>query len=245
MVIIDKIPGNNKINSLIFDVDGTITRWKDVKEFLIKSLEILNIPYTEEALYGLYRAMNDRELHALISSEATEDVYSYFLGEYIPSLREHGKTGKDLKDVMFELEASETFIDDDVKSELEILSRKYKLYVYTNWFTNQAKKKLDRYGLTGYFENIHSSENIFIKYSKVGFLWLLNKYDLAKDKIVHIGDSKSDITPSHNAGICSIYLDYGIKTSTDITEKKMQLIHQAEASVTEFKDIRKVLTKRN
>lgn len=244
MVIIDKIPDNNSINSLIFDVDGTITRWKNVKEFLRKSLEMLNVPYTDEALKGLYKAMSDRELHALISGEATEDVYSFFLGEYIPSLREHRKTGKDLKDVMFELEASETFIDDDVKDELELLSKKYKLYIYTNWFTNQAKKKLDRYGLTGYFENIHSSENNYLKYSRVGFIWLLNKYGLDRAKTVHIGDSESDVVPSHNAGICSIYLNYGIKSSDDIHEKEMALIHKADASITEFKDIRKVLTKR-
>lgn len=243
MVIIDKIPDNNKINSLIFDVDGTITRWKNVKEFFKKSLERLNVPYTDEALEGLIRAMSDRELHELITSEADEDIYSYLLDLYIPSLREHGVSGKDLKDVMFELEASETFINDDVAEEIEILSSKYKLYIYTNWFTNQAKKKLDRYNLTRYFENINSSENTCVKYSKVGFIWLLNRYGLDKDKTVHIGDSESDVVPSLNAGIRSIYIDYGIKSSDDITAEKMKLIHLADASITEFKDIRKVLTK--
>lgn len=245
MVIIDKLPENNKINTLIFDVDETITRWKDVKDFLKKSLEILNVPYTDEALKGLYKAMSERELHAILSSEADEEIYSFLLGQNIPSLKEHGKTGKDLKDIMFELESSETFIEDDVHDELEILSHKYKLYVYTNWFTNQALKKLERYSLKRYFENIHSSENNFIKYSKEGFTWLINRYNLDKDKTMHIGDSESDIVPSKNAGIHSFYLDYGIKTSDDITEKKMKLIHAADATATEFKDIRRVLTKRN
>lgn len=244
MVIIDKLPEDNRIDTLIFDVDGTITRWKNVKSFLKKSLDKLGVPYTDEALQGLYRAMSDRELHALISSEADEDIYSYLLDLYIPSLKENNVSGKDLKDVMFELEASETFISDDTKSELEILSKNYKLYVYTNWFTNQAIKKLKRYGLEGYFENIHSSENTFIKYSKLGFIWLLHEYNLDKDRTIHIGDSESDIIPSHNAGLKSIYLDYDINSSSDITDKKMGLIHKADASITEFKDIRRVLTKK-
>lgn len=244
MVIIDKIPENNKIDTLIFDVDGTITRWKNVKEFLRKSLEILGVPYSDEALKGLYQAMNDRELHALLSSEAGEDIYSYLLSMYIPALGEHNLTGEDLKNVMFSLEASETYIEDDVKPELEILSEKYRLLVYTNWFTNQALKKLNRYDLTKYFENVHSSENNFVKYSKVGFIWLLNKYNLSREQVIHIGDSESDIFPSYDAGIRSIYLDYNIKKSDDITPEKMTLIHRAEASITEFSDIRKVLTKK-
>lgn len=244
MVILDKLPEDNEINTLIFDVDGTITRWKNVKEFLKKSLDILGVPYTDEALQGLYKAFDSRELHALITSEADEDIYSHLLELYIPSLKEYNVSGKDLKDVMFENEANETFISDDTKSELEILSKNYKLYVYTNWFTNQAIKKLKRYNLEGYFENIHSSEDIFIKYSKLGFIWLINEYNLDKNKTVHIGDSESDVIPSHNAGLKSIYLDYNINSSSDITDKKMGLIHKADASITEFKDIRRVLTKR-
>ena len=244
MVIIDKLSDNNKINTLIFDVDGTITRWKNVEDFLRKSLEELGVPYTDEALKGLYKAMSDRELHALISSEADADIYSYLLDLYIPSLKENNVSGKDLKDIMFEKEARETFISDDTKSELEILSKDYKLYVYTNWFTGQAIKKLKRYGLEGYFENIHSSENTFIKYSKLGFVWLIHEYNLDRDKTIHIGDSESDVIPSKSAGLKSIFLDYDIKSSSDITDKKMRLIHSADASITEFKDIRRVLTKK-
>lgn len=245
MVIIDKLSKDAGINSLIFDIDGTITRWKDVKEFLRKSLEILNVPYSDEALKGLYKAMSDRELHALLSSESGEDIYSYLLTIYIPSLREHGVTGEDLKNVMFDLEASETFISEEVPEELERLASEYEsLYCYTNWFRGQALKKLDRYDLTKYFKEVHSSEDNFVKFSKVGFLYLMHKYNLDPKRTVHIGDSESDVTPSKNAGLHSIYLDYGIHTSDDITEKKMKLIHASDASITEFKDIRKVLTKR-
>ena len=244
MVIIDKLSQDANINTLIFDIDGTITRWKNVKSFLEKSLTELGVPYTDDALQGMYKAMELREYHSIITAESDEDVYSALLGMCIPSLKEHNVTGRQLKDTMFELEASETFIEEDVPRELEQLAQDYKLYCYTNWFRNQALKKLDRYDLTKYFEAVHSSEDNYVKFSKVGFIYLIEKYHLNPQRTLHVGDSESDIVPSKNAGIHSIYLDYGIKTPDDLTEKKMKLMHKADATVTEFSDIQKVLTKR-
>ena len=244
MVIIDKLSGDAGINSLIFDIDGTITRWKDVKSFLEKSLNELGIPYTDEDLKGLFKAMELREIHSLTTGESDEDVYSTLLGMYVPSLMEYNVSGKQLKEVMFDLEASETFISEEVPEELERLASEYDaLYCYTNWFRGQAIKKLDRYDLTKYFREVHSSEDNFVKFSKAGFQYLMHKYNLDPKRTVHIGDSESDVSPSKNAGLHSIYLDYGITTSDDITAKKMELIHKADASITEYRDIRKVLTK--
>lgn len=243
MIIIDTLSANSYIDNIIFDIDGTITSWKNVEEFLRKSLNILGVPYTKEALDGLFKAMEYREFHAITTGESDESIYSMLLENYIDSLRKYGISGKDLMNTMFELEASETYISKETKEEIDKLSENYKLFAYTNWFKNQALKKLNKYDLTQYFSTIHSSEDNYIKFSKVGFLWLLDKYKLSSTKTVHIGDSKSDIMPSHKAGISSIYLDYNIKSADDINEDKMELINTADASINEFKDIRRVLTK--
>lgn len=242
MVIIDKLSNYTDINTIILDIDGTITRWKNIEHFLEKSLNILGVPYSDDALKGLFKAMEYRESHALITGEADENAYSMLLECYIKNLREYGVSGNDLKNTMFELEASETYISEETQEEFKKLAEHYKLFIYTNWFKNQALKKLDRYNLTKYFYEILSSEDHFIK-SKIGFLWLLKTYNLDPLKTVHIGDSKSDVIPSHKVHLHSIYLDYDIKSPEDITEEKMKLINSADASITEFKDIRLILTK--
>lgn len=244
MIIIDKLSNSADINTVILDIDGTITRWKNIQHFLKKALNILGVPYNDDALKGLFKAMKYRELHAITTGEADEDIYSMLLESYINVLREYGVSGKELKNIMFELEASETYINDETQEEIKKLAEDYRLFAYTNWFKNQALKKLDRYDLTKYFSMVHTSEDNFIKFSRVGFLWLLEKYNLDSSKTVHIGDSANDVIPSHNAGIYSIYLDYDIKTLENITENKMRLINTADASITEFKDIRRVLTKK-
>lgn len=243
MIITNKIENQEEIRNLIFDVDGTITRWKNVELFLRKALEKLNIAFRQESLIGLYKAMEMRELHTMTTSESDEDTYGYFLELYIEDLKKYNVSGTKLKDVMFEMEASETFISPEVPEELKLLSKEYEMYCYTNWFRNQTLKKLERYNLKDYFKKIYSSEDTYIKFSKVGFMCLSNKHNLLPEKTVCIGDSKNDILPSHKSGFKTIYLDYGITQETEKSEKQIKLIETADSTVTEFSDIRKVLSK--
>lgn len=243
MIITNKIEKQEKIKNLIFDIDGTITRWKDVELFLRKALEELNIPYRQESLIGLYKAMEMRELHAMTTSESDEDTYGYFLELYIEDLRKYNVSGTRLKDVMFEMEASETFISPEIPEELKLLSKEYEMYFYTNWFKNQALKKLERYNLKEYFKKIYSSEDTYVKFSKASFMYLSYKHNMLPEKTVCIGDSKNDIVPSSKFGFKTIYLDYEITPNAKKSEKQIKLIEKADAAVTEFSDIRKVLSK--
>lgn len=243
MIITNKIENQEKIKNLIFDIDGTITRWKNVELFLRKALEKLNIAFRQESLIGLYKAMEMRELYAMTTSESDEDTYGYFLELYIEDLRKHNVSGAKLKDVMFEMEASETFISPEVSEELKLLSKEYEMYCYTNWFRNQAIKKLERYNLKDYFKKIYSSEDTYVKSSRVNFMYLAYKHNLLQAETVCIGDSKNDIIPSHKFGLKTIYLDYGITPNTVRSEKQVRLIETADSTVTEFSDIRKVLSK--
>lgn len=243
MVILDNLNNRELIETLVFDLDGTITRWKNVEGFLKKALIEINVPYRKESLEGLYKAMKMREIHALTTGESDEEIYSYLLSMYIEDLKKYSKTGKDLKDKMFELEASETYISPEIPKEIAELAKKYDLYIYTNWFYNQAIKKLDRYNLRYYFKKIYSSQSEYIKDCKVAFECLMLKEKLEPKRTVFIGDSECDVIPSRKAKAHSIYLDYSIKTNNDITKEKMKLITTSSAAVTEFSDIRYVLKK--
>lgn len=243
MIIIDKIKHPNNIKTLIFDIDGTITQWTNVRTFLQEALNSLGIPYREESLKGWFKAMKMIEIHTITTENHDENVYAHLLDTYIEDLGTYGVSGFALKDKTFELEASQTIIDPNVPSELEALANDYVLYCYTSWFRSQALKKLSQHNLQDYFKEIYSPGNNFVKFGKTGFTYLLNNHGLKADETIHIGDSASDIIPSKKAEIHPIYLDYSITSSDNITEHKMQLIQTAEASITEFKDIRKVLTK--
>ena len=242
MIIKDKLYDTSMIKMLIFDVDNTITRWKNVKLFLKKALDNLEIPYSDAALFGLFSAMKERELHSVITGESGYDVYSSLLDFFIPDLKAYGKSGNDLREIMFELEPSETYVSEETVEEIKILSEKYILICYTDWFWRQTYKKLERYGLESFFRAIHSSEDLYVKYSKIGFVYLAKKYNLSPKEIVHIGDSRNDIYPSSAAGLNSIYLNYQLD-SEGITDEQRKLVDRASATVTQFGDIRKVLTK--
>lgn len=242
MIIIDKLPDYKHIKNIIFDIDGTITQWQDIPKFLQKALAVLNISCTSDDLNGLYKAMHLRELHALTTGEALEDAYASLLSLYIPSLKRNHHTGTELKDIMFQMEADETFISPNVVDVISYLNTYYQLFCYTNWFYNQALKKLNKYDLTKYFKTIYSSEDTFIKSSSLGFETILVREKIKSKETVCVGDSKTDILPSKWAGLTSIYLDYGITTPEDLT-KKMEIMHAADATITEFSDLKRILKK--
>lgn len=244
MIIIDKLHNTSSIKNIFFDIEGTITRWINVKDFLKKSLEELNMPYKDEYLKQLFKAMKMNEYHVLTTGCMEEDVYAKLLGTYISDLKEYGLTGADLKNKMFDLEASETFIDNDVIEELTRLKEEYNLYCYTNWFITQALKKLDYYDLRRFFLSVHSPEDLFLKQSTIAFKYMLEKYQLKGEETLFVGDSKTDIIPSKKAGIKTVYINYGIKSNDDFTKESMDLIHAADASITKFSDLHVVLTKK-
>ena len=244
MIILDKLTNTNLIKSIFFDIDGTVTRWSSVESFLRVSLEELNMPYKKEYLKSLFEAMKMNEYHILTTGLMDEKVYANLLEVYIKDLKEYNLTGEHLKNKMFELEASQTFIDNDVKEELIRLKSEYNLYCYTNWFINQARKKLEYHDIDKYFLNVHSPEDLFLKHSSVAYQYLLEKYKLKPEEVLFVGDSKTDILPSKKIGMKTVYINYDIKSDDDITKDSMILINTADASITNFSDLHVVLTKK-
>lgn len=244
MIILDKLSNSSSIKSIFFDIDGTVTRWINVENFLKESLEQLNMPYKKEYLKSLFAAMKMNEYHKLTTGYFDEKIYATLLETHIQDLKKYNLSGEDLKNKMFELEASETFIDNDVLDELKRLKQEYNLYCYTNWFKKQALKKLDYHNLTDYFISIHSPEDLYLKHSKLAYQYLLEKFHLKPEETLFVGDSSTDIIPSNKIGIKTVYINYDIKSEDDITHKEMELIQKADASITNFSDLHVVLSKR-
>lgn len=234
---------NKNIKHIFLDIDGTLTKWINVEVFLKKSCEAIGLPYKSEFLSMLFKAMKMNELEAIISGRLDEREYELFLVTYIDDLGLYHLKGKDLKDKMFELEAKETFIMSDVIPTLQKLKKEYILYCYTNWYYNQACKKLDYHNIGGYFESIYAADRFYLKFTKVGFDYILRKLHANPDEIVMIGDAESDINPPAKLGIKTIYLNYDLIPEC-ISEQERRIIDISSASITEFSDIAKILARK-
>lgn len=242
MIIQNNLDTKN-IKHVFFDIDGTLTRWINVSNFLKKSCEAIGLPYKDEFVPLLFKAMKMTELEALISGKLDERGYELFLASYIDDLGLYNLSGKDLKEKMFELEPKETFISSDVIPTLDDLKQEYLLYCYTNWYYHQAKKKLIYHNLDKYFEKIYAGDRYYLKFTKVGFHCLLYELKAKQNEILMIGDAESDIDSPKRLGIQTIYLNYDL-IPTNIKEDEQKIIDTASSSVTEFSDIGKILAKK-
>ena len=218
--------------ALIFDIDGTLTRWTSVPDLLGATLAHFNVPYTDDVMKDFFKAVNYYEAHLLISSRASVDEYASILGMTMEVLKKHGISGRDFKDWMFFEEAFYTTSEEGIQEELQALQKDYLLCCYTNWFKYQAIKKLERHGINDFFDHFYSFENMYIKFSSVGFKSILLELGLEPSNVIHIGDSDSDLV-CRCAGIPCVLIDYD--------QNKERLYDSADAIVTEFRDISRLL----
>jgi len=226
----------NDVKMLSFDIDGTITQWTSVPDFLTSVLAEYNLHYSDEVMAQFFKAVDFFDKHLITSSECTEAMYGFILGDTIELLKQNGISGDDFRRRMFLKEADFTKAEEGIKDSVGILFKNYDLYCYTNWFKNQALKKLDKYGLTEYFKGIYAYDNNYIKFTKVGFLVVTYDLGLEVENVIHIGDSKVDIEPANDAGIQTILVDYN--------GNKEDLYRIATAVVTEFRDIPMMLERK-
>ncbi len=220
--------------ALIFDVDGTLTRWTSVPDFLKDTLASFNVEYTSDVIKDFFTAVRYYESYLLISGLSSQDAYAQALEIAIEALRKNNISGQEFRDAMFLREASYTTCETGIETELDYLSQKYLLCCYTNWFASQAHKKLAIHGIDKYFPVFYSFENVYLKYSSVGFKVILSSLEMAPDNVIHIGDSQSDLA-CKGAKIPFILIDYD--------NNSQALYSQSDAVITEFKDIRRVLKK--
>ena len=76
------------------------------------------------------------------------------------------------------------------------------------------------------------------------FNYILNSINAKPQEVIMIGESKTDIIPAKKASINTIYINYNIDPHS-IKENEAYLINKADASITEFSDIPRILSKKN
>lgn len=94
--------------------------------------------------------------------------------------------------------------NDSVIETIAYLSKKYDLYVITNWFTDCQKKRLEKSGLLKYFKDVIGADKNYFKPNPKVFDIILKKYQ--KEECVYIGDSlEKDILLPLSLGMKAIW----------------------------------------
>lgn len=99
---------------------------------------------------------------------------------------------------------------DDTLQILEYLYPKYTLHIITNGFEDVQKKKLERSGISKYFETVTTSEAVGAKKpSPLVFKYALTKANAEVHNSLMIGDNyEADIIGAHEFGIATICFNY-------------------------------------
>ena len=237
MIIKDEITNKEKLKYLCLDIDNTLTRLYSVSKFLSDTLAYFDLPYTSETEIEFLKTIKQLECQSLTTKNYDSDFYAEVFQNNLSILKRNKISGKDFKRQMVKRENNYVIAEDNIKEEIKVLALKYKLYCYTNWEKEQALKKLAKYELIPYFQEIYAFEKNYIKFFRRGFSQILTSQHINSKEIIYIGNIKKDMIASHKTGVQSILIDYD--------NTKQNLYDKAEGITTEFKDLQRILIKKD
>lgn len=205
--------GENLINTIVFDVDGTLY---DETHAKIKA-ELLTAKFISD------KSNVSMEMVHKIFQESKDKVTNDFEG--LPERNDRRKWYKEtLQRInainVTEIEACEYYwnvVFDNIEPYIDLisvlpeLSQKYKLFVLTDEFLEIQKIKLNRLGLDSYFIEVISSDQIGEnKPSRTLFNYILNIIGESPSNVIMVGDNPpADIKGGNIAGMHTAWLKRG------------------------------------
>ena len=189
------------IKRVIFDIDNTLIPWKkEYDEEIAKTLDELNIPYTQQDYENIRKALAEYEN---VNYRFEKKLMIGYINSY---------TGKDYPiefiNIVLEKWANcvPEKIEDSVRDTLEYLKNKYEMVILTDWFAEQQAKRLEKLDIRKYFQQIYSAEKTNRKPFKEAFTNAIG--DNKPDECIMIGDSiERDIEGAIQAGIKAVHLN--------------------------------------
>ena len=178
------------IKGIIFDFDGTLFHTehlgKEVIALVCSKLKIEFDVSNWEKLLG----KNREDRIKILFPKRKNEILSEFNKEY----------EKIFADKIFE-------IGNSLKA-IPILSKNYKLFIFSTKYVNLINSGLTKNNLNKYFLEIAGWETFENKKPhKEGIEYILSKYNLKKNEVVLVGDTPLDKEASKNAGIKFILFD--------------------------------------
>ena len=173
------------MKAIIFDLDNTLIMWKD--EFLWalrKVLKDLNYNLSDEEINKIDSLINNHENHYDKLSKEN------FL-EYLNSNLDFKLPASFVEKLIIEQE-NLYYEDKELEDVLSYLSKKYDLYILTNWFTTTQIKRLENMHILKYFKKVIGADINYYKPDIRVYNIILDKYK--PEDCISIGDSlKNDI----------------------------------------------------
>lgn len=186
------------IKRIIFDLDNTLIKWDD-EENWNKVYNSLSNKYgiTNQELTSVKGVLNNYELLAntfnkqMMQKMVNNALQKEYSVDFVETI----------------LKTFETCVPDEKNQQLEktlsYLGSKYELVVLTNWYEEQQKIRLDKYGILKYFKNVYGADHFKIKPNKEAFKIAIG--DKLEQECIMIGDSiKTDVLGAINAGLNAI-----------------------------------------
>lgn len=232
MIIKDNLNTKN-IKLLIYDVDGTLVCFQTLFNLLKESFEIHGIPfkkeYFDEYVLAVSTSLNEGK------NDFGYRTLSNSFDEYFKIIKNYNVSGKDYLETLLNLEYKYTYSFDGVNETLNYLYKIYPQVISTNWFVDSQKAKINKFDLLKFFQKIYSCELYYPKPNKKHFERISNDYKLLPEECLIIGDSITDVKAS----------TYGYNTLlVDYNSKKENIYDLSTYVVNDFRDIKKVLTRK-
>lgn len=202
------------MKKIVFDLDDTLIFWE--KQFisaLCKTLKLYNI-YDDTLIKKIDNCLDNYEKN-----------FDYLTKELLLSyINKSCNTSLDISFIDTLLKNQEECSNkasDEIIDTLEYLSKKYELYVLSNWFASCQIGRLKKAGIYKYFKKVVGGETYLKPHTKA-FLKVLSEKEL-KDSYM-VGDNlEVDIKGSIKMGMKAIYYNYKNK---DVKEDNFIIINK-------------------
>lgn len=182
---------------IIFDIDDTLIEWKKEFIFALKNvLKKMNYNFSDEMINKINKCIDENELcHTKLIKE---QLLSY--------INENCNINLPIKFIenLIEEQKNCVYEDKNLIKTIEYLSKKYELYIVTNWFTETQTARLEKMGILKYFKKVYGADINYFKPDKRSFN-VITKSHLPKE-CISIGDSlENDIVLPISLGMKALW----------------------------------------
>ena len=208
------------IKNLFFDLDDTIIK-DDKSDAEVYKKALRKCGYNEDDYLNIYVAIDKYE------SIFTEEYNLYDKKEIIDFINKtlNKNYSYNLIDKLLRESSKWTkrvILTEDIVRKL---SKKYNLYIYTNYFKASQVKRIETIGYSKYFKKIFSADVYGSKPFKSAFQKILDEIGAIPEECMLIGDTKSkDILAANNIGMKSILYDYNGKRDNKEVEAENYVV---------------------
>lgn len=200
------------MKAIIFDLDNTLIIWKEEFIFALKNvIKNMNLNLSNDEIKIINNALDSYEYDSLSLSK--QELLDYV------NQKSGLKLSIDFIDNIVKEQSKCFYKDDKLEKTLSYLSKKYDLFVLSNWFTYTQEKRLENMGILKYFKKVIGADENYMKPDKRSFDIFIKNYNY--DSYISVGDSlKNDVLLPISLGIDAIWLTKekkkGIKTISEI-----------------------------